>query len=610
MAAIRTLMDVAFHLRHHIISGTLGFGTIQLDQFNDYLSPYAEVVVYAQQNTSALSEKVSAHNNDQPPIYPRQRSEPRARFSSPTLQDHKPTPPTSTMLPPVGGSLTKPHARNAPKRKRRGNNDPQESDEAGPPHLKGPGAARSSKKRRVSQLSVTKDDGESSRSQRTSSENPHSEGQAQHRRHESQPLTSSTEPLYTPGSDPELPWVMDTTKAKAAFLTKWRKRTKDHPTLQKLANNEALFHYDQEAIRQLEPFYELDQLMERACEFGSMKVRRQFAASVDDWIRRDDRAVPDYGQPPHLGNLDLAKREDYDRLWIAIQMNRHRRERRQMNKLLGRISLIREMREYAAIVERFGASDPELNELNYGDQVSKLFSTVVPASSNAVENQKAAEDLRQRFEKARPWLELLNHYGSEGIFALVPFDFAERMFRGDDRTDALLQALDLVKPELRHANVHLEVYENIIDSLYRGVKPSAEDMDTLEQLTKVNIVAARPPAPRQQARPPPPPLPAPHIQPSLAFTGGSWIVPSQPIIPSSSAPHEQAATWRPVTRRRRPEPSLPPPADPSPPENEYATQLKHMHEMGFDDDEKNLLALKRRKGDVHGAVGYLLENEI
>ena len=49
-----------------------------------------------------------------------------------------------------------------------------------------------------------------------------------------------------------------------------------------------------------------------------------------------------------------------------------------------------------------------------------------------------------------------------------------------------------------------------------------------------------------------------------------------------------------------------PPADNRPPEERYATQLRQLNEMGFYEFDRNIQALTRSGGDVHGALEWLL----
>ncbi|KAL8821482.1 MAG: hypothetical protein Q9223_000490 [Gallowayella weberi] len=437
MAAIPSLMDLAFNLRHHIV-----FGTLDLSLFNSYLAPHAEVVLHQQHPVSIIpSVHDSGQRNDgweassptikseQAPTFqassnPSPLSDSRAPFATPSSKDREPTLPTSNMLLHAGEPMEESsnltvHASNVPQRKRRSNNDPEESGEAGPlqptvPHT------TPRKRRRATQLGGMNDDEESSQLQLTSSENSVGEGEAQHRRYEPQNLSSSTKQLHIPAVDPKLPRVKDAGAAKAVFMAKWEKRTSNYAALKKLSRYKTLIRYGKKENGPQEPFYELDKLMERTWEFGSIRVRRQFKSHLDAWMKSDDRALPCFGRPAHLDSLDSEKRELYDRLWIAIQVTRHRLAKRHINEALGRISLVKEMGEYQAIIERFGDSDPELSELSFGDQVTKLFWTVNPASPNASEARMASEELRKRFEKARPWIALQEHYESEGIAALIP----------------------------------------------------------------------------------------------------------------------------------------------------------------------------------------------
>ena len=48
------------------------------------------------------------------------------------------------------------------------------------------------------------------------------------------------------------------------------------------------------------------------------------------------------------------------------------------------------------------------------------------------------------------------------------------------------------------------------------------------------------------------------------------------------------------------------PQDDRPPEDRYAEQLRQLNDMGFYEFERNIEALRRTGGSVHGAVEYLL----
>jgi ubiquilin len=52
----------------------------------------------------------------------------------------------------------------------------------------------------------------------------------------------------------------------------------------------------------------------------------------------------------------------------------------------------------------------------------------------------------------------------------------------------------------------------------------------------------------------------------------------------------------------------PQPADTRPPEERYAEQLRQLNDMGFFDFDRNIEALRRSGGNVHGAIEYLLSN--
>ncbi|KAL8681988.1 MAG: hypothetical protein Q9186_001930 [Xanthomendoza sp. 1 TL-2023] len=174
------LLDLAFQLRLHIINGSF-----DSKLFNDYLEPYATVVVHQQPVPDTSPQPVSVVRSLQKSS--RRNDSPPPSTSTPSKR-RTPRLPATHFSPPVGGPTEKstntaPHGSHVPRPKRRSNTVSGVSGEAASPRLPRSDAGPSQKRRRAAQLRGPNDHAGTSWSQPIDLENPDVEhGEARYRR--------------------------------------------------------------------------------------------------------------------------------------------------------------------------------------------------------------------------------------------------------------------------------------------------------------------------------------------------------------------------------------------------------------------------------------------
>lgn len=290
-------------------------------------------------------------------------------------------------------------------------------------------------------------------------------------------------------SSPELHEMALQAMAKRKFMAKWEKRTFDHAALDRLSRFITVASYINR--RPQEPFRELDKMMELISDFGSLEVQQGFAANLRLWMGSDDRVLPSLEPPAHLSTLEPGKRETFQRLWRATHITEFRSGKADINGLLLRLSIVKEMTVYNETIDFLKKNpDPRLN-LRKGQSVAAktrelIYETMYPQHLEAASKRSA---FNRKQTLARPYMALQKQYRNEGIFAMVPSLLSDNTIAGTPRIAVLLEALELLRPDF-HSD-RLKFYSRIVNLLYTGNVPSDLDMQLLERWSRADCRALR-----------------------------------------------------------------------------------------------------------------------
>ncbi|KAL8647569.1 MAG: hypothetical protein Q9210_005484 [Variospora velana] len=277
--------------------------------------------------------------------------------------------------------------------------------------------------------------------------------------------------------------------AKRKFMAKWEKRTFDHAALDRLSRFVTVPSYINR--RPQEPFRELDKMMELISDFGSLEIQQGFAANLRLWMGSDDRVLPSLEPPAHLNTLEPGKRETFQRLWRATHITEFRSGKADINGLLLRLSIVKEMTVYNETIDFLKKNpDPRLN-LRKGQSVAAktrelIYETMYPQHLEATSKRSA---FNRKQTLARPYMALQKQYRNEGIFAMVPSLLSDNTIAGTPRIAVLLEALELLRPDF-HSD-RLKFYSRIVNLLYTGNVPSDLDMQLLERWSRADCRALR-----------------------------------------------------------------------------------------------------------------------
>ncbi|KAL8923762.1 MAG: hypothetical protein Q9208_004410 [Pyrenodesmia sp. 3 TL-2023] len=294
-------------------------------------------------------------------------------------------------------------------------------------------------------------------------------------------------------SDPVLPEIAATVSAKNEFIAKWEKRTYDRTPLEKLCRFEILPHYENR--RPQEPYRGLDKMMEIVSGFASLTTQQVFVSNLRLWMASDDRSLPSFDPPSYLNNLEKWKRESFEQLWKASHTSDFRHGKKEINGMLWRMSIVKEMNQYHNTIELLKKHRTTQGvELRNGqtaaaktrEQIYEVYETLYPHQREAAQKRS---DCNRKQTRARPYVALQKNFGNEGIFALLPLSLSEGSIAGSPRITALLEALDVLRPDFRQGR--LQIYSYVVNLLYMGRVPSDADVELLERWSRSDCHAMR-----------------------------------------------------------------------------------------------------------------------
>ena len=231
-----------------------------------------------------------------------------------------------------------------------------------------------------------------------------------------------------------------------------------------------------------EPYGAVDDILERVQDFGTHEVQKAFVQSVHSWLESGQTNRFQMQHPDHLDKVDGYDAKPFQRIWRAMRIADVTEGIGVMATLLNRKALVDTMEAYQDIVkeiqekarDRTVKLPPRVKAANKARQIiyNKLYV-----------DTKDRERMRRIFNyaqnSAKLFIELIQHYGSNGILAMMPAKLAESKLRGEDRIAVIIEILELIRPDLRNQN--LELCSRVINLIGDGGCPGEEIIGELDE---------------------------------------------------------------------------------------------------------------------------------
>ncbi len=272
--------------------------------------------------------------------------------------------------------------------------------------------------------------------------------------------------------------------AKKALLQKWIRKMPRLSSWEGLENHAFVGNQSYQ-----EPYGVLNDILERIYGFGTLKVQKAFVQSVHSWIESGQKKRVHLQHPDRLGNVDgYDDAIPFQRIWRAERIPHVIWGSGVMAALLNRKALIDKMKAYDEIVleVRKKAKEGKLR-LDQGENASTKARDIIYHTLHV--NNSDRESLLSVIDSAQKsgklFVELVRHYGSIGILAMIPATLAETKLRAGDRVAIAIELLDIIRPDLR--NQKLELYSKVIDTIGDGNDPDKETLAELDSWIEVLI---------------------------------------------------------------------------------------------------------------------------
>ncbi|KAL8646291.1 MAG: hypothetical protein Q9226_006925 [Calogaya cf. arnoldii] len=260
------------------------------------------------------------------------------------------------------------------------------------------------------------------------------------------------------------------------FFDTWKMRIRDHPNalsaLQGLHKFKTLPPFGNH--RELTPYYELNRLMEWVSFFGSHQVQQNFVTSLRSLEHSARSTLPQLSPPPALDAFEPLIQPALRKLWKAFQISDFWHNLR--HGALWRAAVMKKTQVFLEIMQ-LPVKDTKRSTQKTKDEVFKMFELGCPDAQEAEGMKKRfSHDLLASCLLFKP---LYERYQSDGILAMMPTNIPSSMVSNKVRVDALLETLDLLKPEFR-ATAQLRVYSEAINKVLEGGRLTDEELDTLK----------------------------------------------------------------------------------------------------------------------------------
>ncbi|KAL9000915.1 MAG: hypothetical protein Q9188_005579, partial [Gyalolechia gomerana] len=268
--------------------------------------------------------------------------------------------------------------------------------------------------------------------------------------------------------------------AGRAFMSKWAKKTRAIGDWDKLTRH-AYITVD----KSYEPYEELDDMMSRVWEIGRARVQVQFRKSVHAWIHDHSTGTQDIKIPQHLRSVpgldDPTVLQD---LYVSLEMADQKTRLEGAARLVARWALAQFVDRYEATVEavKLAAARGKIQlvagQTTRTQAKSYILQTMYVTEEDISKKRVRFDNLRK---KANLWYLLVQHYHNSGILAMIPEEQTENSLRYQSRWPALLDILDLLRPDFH--GPRLRFYSHIIDQIGHGLIPSRIALEQLESWT-------------------------------------------------------------------------------------------------------------------------------
>ena len=234
-----------------------------------------------------------------------------------------------------------------------------------------------------------------------------------------------------------------------------------------------------------EPYVELEVIMQRVLSIGTLKVQASFAQTVTAWIASPHLTKCAPEPPDHLGSIPGFEAGPFQRFWKAMEVSRCAKGVEDIATILGRKSLVDLMSAYNEVTKhvRLCAGSGKL-KLRSGETAGAkareiVYSILYPEAET---RKKMRSFFSYDQQCANAYVKLEKRFGNIGILAMIPTKLNEMDFRSTDaRFAALMELLDMVRPELRGTRV--KFYAGIIETIAGGGVPNASTLQELSVWT-------------------------------------------------------------------------------------------------------------------------------
>ncbi|KAL8996161.1 MAG: hypothetical protein Q9169_004270 [Polycauliona sp. 2 TL-2023] len=333
--------------------------------------------------------------------------------------------------------------------------------------------------------------------------------------------------------------------AMQKFMDKWKplvlERTNGHGDIERLCKYEDLSPKSK-ATTTSTPWFELGVLLASLETWGSGSVKLELFRELRRISLYDRRTRPILQFPPELERFEQSVQQPLYRLWRAARLTDFRDEKKTVWKMVWRAAMFEEIRIYQEIVKltpqnsSLDLSRQPKDASTIKAQIYMMYETFHGTPSAASQLLHGMQD-RQCPPHAtyiRFYPALNKYYGGKGILAMMPPDWSTTHFRNSTRVDAIMEGLELLKPEFRDFN-RLETHAAFIDKVYQGDRLTEEGRRRLHDSLQLER-----PRPAAEHNKPSGNLqdPITRILRSLDNNTASITAPTSPgVVPSSSGGH-------------------------------------------------------------------------
>ena len=195
-----------------------------------------------------------------------------------------------------------------------------------------------------------------------------------------------------------------------------------------------------------EPYADLDGVISRIHEMGSVQTTTVFAKSVRAWVASQNKPiatetdVPEHLEKTEIGGIDARL---FRRLWNAVKIVRTAKGLEDVSVIIRRKALIELVSAYEEVIARLRQSRKTGGtDLQPGQKsAAKARQILYKALYTDTDNQKRMRSFFDYDMKcAAPYVHLRKHYGHDGIIVLIPSRVNEKELGNAYRFSAMIES--------------------------------------------------------------------------------------------------------------------------------------------------------------------------